>query len=70
MEYRIYGSAFRKGYELITRTNEESYVFDIIDNLNKEEYDKVLVIRHNYDKNYDEPYIFKILEKEMVRERK
>ncbi len=70
MEYRVYGASSRKGYELIAITYEENDVFDIIDNLNRDDYIKVLVIRHNYERKYDEPYIFKILEKEMVRERK
>lgn len=70
MEYRVYGASSRNGYELISITNKENDVLDIIDNLSKEEYDKVLVIRHNYERKYDEPYMFKILEKEMARERK
>ena len=70
MNYRIYGNNRAKGMELIKTTYSEEEVYNTIDNIDSEIYNVVLVVRHNYELNYDEPYIVRSLNRELKRERK
>ena len=70
MNYRIYGNNRAKGMELIKTTYSEEEMYNTIDNIDSEIYNVVLVIRHNYELNYDEPYIVRSLTKGLKRERK
>ena len=70
MNYRIYGNNRAKGMELIKTTYSEEEMYNTIDNIDSEIYSVVLVVRHNYLLNYDEPYIVKSLIKGISRNRK
>ena len=70
MNYRIYGNNRAKGMELIKTTYSEEEMYSTIDNIDSEIYSVVLVVRHNYLLNYDEPYIVKSLIKGISRNRK
>ena len=70
MNYRIYGNNRAKGMELIKITYSEEEMYNTIDNIDSETYNVILVVRHNYLLNYDEPYIVRSLNKELKRERK
>ena len=70
MNYRIYGNNRSKGMELIKTIYSEEEMYNIIDNLDSEIYSIVLVVRHNFELNYDEPYIVRSLNRELKRERK
>ncbi len=70
MNYRIYGNNRTKGMELIKTTYSEEEMYSTIDNIDSEIYSVVLVVRHNYLLNYDEPYIVKSLNRCLKRERK
>lgn len=70
MNYRIYGMNRTKGMELIETTYSEEKMYELLDNVDSNNYSLVLVIRHNIELNYDEPYIVKSLNRDMRRERK
>ncbi len=70
MNYRIYGMNRSKGMELIETTYIEEKMYEILDNIDPNAYSVILVIRHNIELNYDEPYIVKTLNREMGRKRK
>ena len=70
MNYRIYGNNRAKGMELIKTTYSEEEMYNTIDNIDSEIYNVILVVRHNYLLNYDEPYIVRSLNRELKRERK
>ena len=70
MNYRIYGNNRAKGMELIKTTYSEEEMHNTIDNIDSEIYNVILVVRHNYLLNYDEPYIVKSLNRVLKRERK
>lgn len=50
--YRVYGTTKTKGYELLKITEDESKAFSYNSNSN---YEKVMIIRHDFENNYDEP---------------
>ena len=56
--------------ELIKITYSEEEMYNTIDNIDSETYNVVLVVRHNYLLNYDEPYIVRSLMKGISRKRK
>ena len=70
MNYRIYGNNRAKGMELIKTTYSEEEMYNTIDNIDSEIYNVILVVRHNYLLNYDEPYIVRSLNRERQRCRK
>ena len=70
MNYRIYCNNRAKGMELIKTTYSEEEMYNTIDNIDSETYNVVLVVRHNYPLNYDEPYIVRSLNRERQRCRK
>ena len=70
MNYRIYGMNRVKGMQLIETTHSEEKMYEIIDNIDSNNYSVVLVVRHNIELNYDEPYIVRSLNKTMERNRK
>ncbi len=70
MNYRIYGNNRAKGMELIKTTYSEEEMYNTIDNIDSEIYNVILVVRHNYLLNYDEPYIVRSLMKGISRKRK
>lgn len=50
--YRVYGTTKTKGYELLIITDDEDKAFSYNSNIN---YEKILIIRHDFENNYDEP---------------
>ena len=61
--YRIYGATSR-GYKLIVATKDEEEAFSYTNDSN---YQKVLIIRHNIEKDMDEPISLTFPEKEFIR---
>lgn len=54
--YRIYVYAKGKGYILVATVYNKDQIDKIAKNYSSEIYEKILVIRHDFDMNYDEPY--------------
>lgn len=65
--YRVYGYTTGAGYQLVKKTN--SY-HQAISYMNRTEYLKVLIIRHNIDLNMDEPIVLETSSQRKVRVRK
>lgn len=65
--YRVYGYTTETGYQLVKKTNSYSQAISYI---NKTEYLKVLIIRHNIDLNMDEPIVLESSSQRKVRVRK
>ena len=67
--YRVYGT-IAKGYELIKTTPKEAKAMSYLENKN---YTKVLIIRHDFEHDCDEPIALayprqeKVLEKKKIR---
>lgn len=60
--YRVYGTTKTKGYELLLITEDESKAFSYNSNSN---YEKVMIIRHDFENNYDEPISLKFPDAEL-----
>ena len=54
--YRIYVSVKGKGYILAAIVYNKDQIDKIVKNYSSEIFEKILVIRHDFDMNYDEPY--------------
>ena len=54
--FRIYVSVEGKGYILVATVYSKDQLNEVLKNYSSEIYEKILVIRHDFDMNYDEPY--------------
>lgn len=54
--FRIYVSVKGKGYILAAIVYNKDQIDKIVKNYSSEIFEKILVIRHDFDMNYDEPY--------------
>lgn len=69
MFYKIYIYSIY-GLEKSLKVFDDRIMDSIINNLDPEEYDRVMVVRHIIELDMDEVYIYKKLEKQNVRKRK
>lgn len=61
MNYRIYAAGYTTGYEYITTVTNENDIYLIISHLKNKEYDRVMVIKYDFELNCDEPYLIEFL---------
>ena len=54
--YRIYVLVRGKGYILAATVYNKDQIDKVVKNYSSEIFEKILVIKHDFDMNYDEPY--------------
>ena len=66
--FRIYVSVKGKGYILAATVYNKDQIDKIVKNYSSEIYEKILVIRHDFDMDCDEPYT--LIYNSLVRKRR
>ena len=57
INYRVYGNMNKKGWYKIKEVEKKEYIQVVLDDMAESElFIGYIVIRHNFTKNYDEPY--------------
>ena len=72
INYRIYGNHRQFGWELLNTVYKEEKVYEFINYVNPNEYMTVMVIKHDFERDEDIPFLLEHLwkEKSMTRSRK
>lgn len=72
INYRIYGNHRQFGWELLNTVFKEEKVYEFVNHVNPNEYMTVMAIRHDFERNSDQPFLVKHLnlEKPFTRSRK
>lgn len=66
--FRIYVSVEEKGYILAAIVYSKEQLNEVLKNYTSEIYEKILVIRHDFNMDYDEPYT--LIYNSLVRKRR
>lgn len=66
--FRIYVSVKGKGYILAATVYSKEQLNEVLKNYSSEIYEKILVIRHDFDMDCDEPY--SLIHNSLIRKRR
>jgi len=69
MNYRIYGNNRLRGLELLTTLYQEELIYEFVNLVSADDYDKILIIKHDIEMNMDIPYDVIYLDRGLVRSR-
>lgn len=56
MNYRIYGNNRLYGWEVLTTLYQEELIDEFLKLVSAEDYDKIMIIAHDIERNSDIPY--------------